>query len=904
MSAPWHTLGPEEVLKRLDSSPSGLDSGEAARRLGKFGPNLLKERPKPSPARRFLRQFTGAPILMLIAAICVLIALTLVFNENHATDAIVIFIVIFVNAVMGYIQESKAERAMEALQRMTSPKAKVVRAGVMAVLDVREVVPGDVITLEEGDKVPADARMLSCTTLDIDESMLTGESVPAHNDLDEVGGHKALLQERTDMAYAGTVVTRGRCNAVVVATGMDTEMGHIAEHIQAEEGPTPLQKRLDALGKQIALIAIFAVILLFIIDYIAPPENSVVESFLLSVSLAVAIIPEGLPIVTLVTLALGMQVMARRHAVVRKLMAVETLGSTTYICSDKTGTLTRNQMTVREMLIGGRPYLVTGDGYEPVGDIMDGDRKADVDDASLREALLTMALCNDSHLIHKDGGWQVVGDPTEGALLSVVGKAGLTPKELAVRAPRAGEKVFDTRRKMMTTMQRTDKGVLVLVKGAPEVLLELAGSVLKDGKAQPITPELREELLAANQGFARKAYRVLALGSRLLPPSSDLEADGMEKGLDFIGLVAIFDPPRPEVKDAIGRCRDAGIEVVMITGDQKETGRAVARELGILGSGDGLLTGAELERMPDEQFQGLVEGVRVYARVSPDHKLRIVQALQEKGQVVAMTGDGVNDAPALARADIGIAMGLTGTDVAREASDMVLTDDNFSSIVAAVEEGRRIYENIRKFIRYQLSTNVGAIILIFSATLALLPAIPLYPVQILWVNILMDGPPAMALGLSPGSSLLMKRRPRSPKERILNREIITVVVLNGCVMGALAFLLFRWDLLGGASSAHAQTLTFTAFVVFQMFSVFNCTSLYWSAGSTMTSKNPFLIIAVAASLLLQLVVVYAPFMNTLFHTVPLGAPDWVAILACGALVLLIEEVRKAVVRARHPEVRA
>jgi Ca2+-transporting ATPase len=897
-------LGPEEVLKRLDSRPSGLDGEEAARRLQKYGPNLLKEKPKPSAVRRFLGQFTSAPILMLIAAIFVLIGLTIVFKENHTTDAVVIFIVIFVNAVMGYIQESKAERAMEALKRMTSPKAKVIRAGVTSVVDVSGVVPGDVITLEEGDKVPADARVLTCPTLEVDESMLTGESVPAHKGIDEVPGHKALIQEKTDMAYAGTVVTRGRCNAVVVATGMETEMGHIAEHIQVEEGPTPLQKRLDALGKQIAMIAIFAVILLFIIDSIAPPVTSVVESFLLSVSLAVAIIPEGLPIVTLVTLALGMQVMAKRHAVVRKLMAVETLGSTTYICSDKTGTLTRNQMTVREMLIGGRPYTVTGDGYEPAGKIMDGDGKADVSDPALREALLTMALCNDSHLVLKEGRWQVVGDPTEGAMLSVVGKAGLTPKELGLEAPRVGEKVFDTRRKMMTTMQRTGDGVLVLVKGAPEVLLELAGSVLRDGKAHSITPELREEVLVANHRFARKAYRVLALGSRPLPPGADLESDGIEKGLRFIGLVAILDPPRPEAKDAIQRCHGAGIEVVMITGDQRETGRSVAGELGILDVDDGLLTGAEMERMPDAEFSSRVENVRVYARVSPDHKLRIVQALQQKGHVVAMTGDGVNDAPALARADIGIAMGVTGTDVAREASDMVLTDDNFSSIVAAVEEGRRIYENIRKFIRYQLSTNVGAIFLIFSATLAILPAIPLYPVQILWVNILMDGPPAMALGLSPGSSLLMKRKPRSPKERVLNREILEVVAINGCVMGALAFLLFRWDLLGGASSIHAQTLTFTAFVVFQMFGVFNCTSLYWSAGSSMTRKNPFLIIAVAVSLLLQLVVVYAPFMNALFHTVPLGLRDWAVILSCSALVLIVEEARKAVVRARHPEVRA
>jgi Ca2+-transporting ATPase len=904
MPAPWHTLGPEKALELLRSQPSGLDGKEASRRLAEHGPNLLKDKPRPSALRRFIGQFSSAPILMLIAAIIILLGLTLIFGENHTTDAIVIFIVIFINAVMGFIQESKAERAMEALKRMTSPKARVLRDGVTTVIDVSEVVPGDVLELEEGDKVPADARVLTATSLEIDESMLTGESLPVRKDPNEVFAEKALLQERLDMAYAGTVVTRGRGAAVVAATGMETEMGHIATHIQEDETRTPLQKRLDSFGKQIAMMAVFAVILLFIIDTLAPPDNSVVESFLLSVSLAVAIIPEGLPIVTLVTLAMGMQVMARRHAVVRKLMAVETLGSTTYICSDKTGTLTRNQMTAREMLIGGKEYTLTGDGYEPAGKILLDGKEADVGEPCLQDALLCMALCNDSHLVNKEGRWEVVGDPTEGALLSVVGKAGLSPKELMLQNIRCGEKVFDARKKMMTTVHKSAGVVRAFVKGAPEVLLELAGAILHGGKAVPVDPGNRQHVLDHNRHFASKSYRVLALGIRTLPPGSDCEAEDIERGLTFIGLVAILDPPRPEVRDAIERCHSAGIKVVMITGDQKETGRAVARELGILDNQEGIITGAEIENMPQEEFEEHVEGVRVYARVSPDHKLKIVQALQDKGQVVAMTGDGVNDAPALARADIGIAMGVTGTDVAREASDMVLTDDNFSSIVAAVEEGRRIYDNIRKFIRYQLSTNVGAIVLIFSATLSMLAALPLYPVQILWVNILMDGPPAVALGLSPGSSQLMKRGPRSPGERILNREILSVVALNGVIMGALAFLLFWRDLHSGATESHAQTLTFTAFVVFQMFSVFNCISLNRSAFRSYVGKNPFLLLAVAASLLLQLLVVYLPLLNGPFHTVPLGLDDWALILGCGALVLFIEEVRKSIVRAVRPETAA
>jgi len=900
----WHTLGPETVLDRLGSGPSGLDEAESVRRLALYGPNLLREKPRPSALRRFVAQFSSAPILMLIAAIIILLGLTLVFHEDHTTDAVVIFIVIFINAVMGFVQESKAERAMEALKRMTSPKAKVLRDGAPVVVDVRAVVPGDVISLEEGDKVPADARVLTSTTLEVDESMLTGESLPARKDQPEVPGPRALLQERTDMVFAGTVVTRGRTDAVVVATGMETEMGRIATHIQEDEGKTPLQKRLDTLGKQIAVIALFAVVLLFAIDYIAPPDNPVVESFLLSVSLAVAIIPEGLPIVTLVTLAMGMQVMARRHAVVRKLMAVETLGSTTYICSDKTGTLTRNEMTAREMLVGGLEYTISGDGYEPSGAILREGRPADTGDPGLGDALLCMALCNGSHLARKDGRWSVVGDPTEGALLAVVGKAGLNPKELMLRNTRCGEKVFDARRKMMTTVHRTEGGVRAFVKGAPEVLLDLAGAILREGRAVPVDPLLRQRVMDENARYASKAYRVLALGVRSLPAGADCCAEDIERGLTFIGLVAILDPPRPEVRGAIGRCRSAGMNVVMITGDQRETGRAVASELGILDGGGGILTGADLEALPDDRFREKVDSVRVYARVSPDHKLRIVRALQDRGQVVAMTGDGVNDAPALARADIGISMGVSGTDVAREASDMVLTDDNFSSIVDAVEEGRRIYDNIRKFIRYQLSTNVGAIVLIFSATLAMLAAIPLYPVQILWVNILMDGPPAVALGLSPGSSMLMKRRPRRPEERILSREILSVVAFNGAVMGALAFLLFRWDLQNGASVAHAQTLTFTAFVVFQMFSVFSCISMTRSAFRSYVGRNPLLLVAVAVSLLLQVLVVYVPLLNVPFHTVPLELRDWGVILGLGGLVLLVEEVRKAAVRAVRPEVRA
>jgi Ca2+-transporting ATPase len=902
---PWHTLSPEEIQRRLHTSPEGLNDADVKQRIEKYGPNELKEKKKKSVIERFLGQFTSAPIIMLIVAIIILVALTFLFHEDHTPDAVVIFIVIFVNAIMGFVQESKAEKAMEALKKLTSPRAKVVRCGETVIVDVGTVVPGDILSLEEGDKVAADARIMTSTTLEIDESMLTGESLPARKGEEAILDPKALIQDRSDMAYAGTVITRGRCCAIVVSTGMETEMGRIASFIQDEEEPTPLQKRLDTLGKQIAYIAIFLVVLLFALNQFAR-ESNVVESFLLSVSLAVAIIPEGLPIVSLVTLAMGMQAMAKRNAVVRKLMCVETLGSTTYICSDKTGTLTRNQMTIREMFIGGIHYSVKGDGYEPKGTILRDGKPADLKEPSLDEALHIMALCNDSHLADKKGKWTVVGDPTEGALLSVVGKADMKPGDMAVDHIRCGEKVFDPRRKMMTTVHKTPRGVVAFVKGAPEIILELAGRVMNDGKTHLIGPELRKEILDINAGYAAKAYRVLAFGSRLLPDEADCTAEDVERGLTFIGMVAILDPPREEVAAAVEECHKAGMHVVMITGDQRETGKAVAKKLGILDTDDGILTGAELSKMSDEEFNAKVKDIRVYTRVSPEHKMKIVQALQGKGEVVAMTGDGVNDAPALAKADIGIAMGISGTDVAREASDMVLMDDNFSTIVAAVEEGRRIYSNIRKFIRYQLSTNFGAIFLLFAATLLALRAIPLYPVQILWINILMDGPPAVALGLAPGSKKLMKQPPRDPQEKILNKKIIQIVAFNGIFMGFLTFMLFWYDLsLWDPSSkygiAHSETLTFTAFVIFQMFSVFNCNSRTRSAINRDLKKNPFLLMAVTASVLLQLCVVYVPPLQVMFHTVPLDLRDWALILGCGLLVLIVEETRKAVVRKLHPE---
>jgi P-type Ca2+ transporter type 2C len=906
-SPKWHTLTTEAILKKLKTSQEGLSSSEVTTRLEKYGPNKLKEPPKRSPILEFLGQFSSPPVLMLIVAIIILAAISVFTEEKHWADMIVIFIVIFLNATMGFIQENKAQKALESLKKMTAPKVRVVRNGAVIIAESEEVVPGDMLSLEEGDKVPADARVIETVALEIDESMLTGETVPVRKDTEAVSDTKAQLADRTNMVFMGTIVTRGRGCAAVTSTGMSTEMGNIASVVSGEEEETPLQKKLEGLSKQIAGLAVAAVIVLFIIRMLVPPLD-VVESFLLSVSLAVAIIPEGLPIVMLVTLAVGMQIMAKRNAIVRKLPAVETLGSTTVICTDKTGTLTKNQMTVKEMWVGGQDIKVTGDGYDPKGKLLCQGKECSETETSrpaLVQALRTMVLCNDSHLMKKEGKWTVVGDPTEGSLLVLAQKAQASAQAIHHELPRCGEKVFDPKRRIMTTVH-IDKGKQVAyIKGAPEVVIEMATMVFDGDKVVPLTPELKERILKVNSAYAEKAFRVLALGVKPLNGTEDLEADDFEMDLTLIGLVGIVDPVRKDAQDAIKVALGAGIKVVMITGDQKATAKSVARELGILRTkvrkqrdDEAVLTGAEIDELSEEEFVEIVGSISVYARVSPDHKMKIIKALQAKGEIVAMTGDGVNDAPALRASNIGIAMGKGGTDVAREASDMVLTDDKFSTIVGAVEEGRRIYDNIRKFIRYQLSTNMGAILLLFIATLALPGVIPLYPVQVLWVNIMVDGPPAVALGLEPMNQDLMNRKPRNPKESILSPRLLRGIVFNGLWMGLAAVLLFWWGMRNyEGDPAHIQTLTFTGFVIFQMINVFNCRSMTRSVFGIGLKGNRFLLLAVVASILLQIAVVYTAPMHFILKTVNLNLTDWALILGLAITIFMLEESKKAWLRS-------
>ncbi|MEM4161257.1 MAG: HAD-IC family P-type ATPase, partial [Thermoplasmata archaeon] len=849
---------------------------------------------KEHPVIKFLKQFRSIPIIMLIVAAIITLLLTIFTEENHLSDTAAIIIAITINAVMGHMMEARAEKAMEALKRLTAPKTKVIRDGVSQEILVEDLVPGDIVVLEEGDKVPADIRLLETTNLEVDESMLTGESITVQKDAQEYPLN-AEKWERGNLVYMGTIVARGRGRGVVVYTGMDTELGKIAKLVQETEAEeTPLQKSIDTLGKQIGYIAIAVSTLLFF-TATAISQGHLSQNFLLAISLAVAIIPEGLPIVLVVTLAIGMQVMAKRNAIVRRLMCVETLGCTSVICTDKTGTLTKNQMTVKEIFVEGERLSVSGTGYEPKGEIERG--------VEHKQSIETLArigvLCNNANLFEERGIWRVIGDPTEGALLALAGKMGIVPKQYHTRYKRLYEKVFDPRKKIMSTINDMEGKMVIHIKGAPEVLLSLSTSVLDNGKVLPLSPEYKARIEKANREMASKGYRVLALGYKEVDQiPSDVEE--MEKGMTFVGLVGIIDPPRPEVKDAIKTCREAGIKVVMITGDQKDTAIAIAKQLGIW-SGK-ILTGAELEKMSEEELAKIVEEVSVYARVHPEMKLKIVRAFKRRGHIVAMTGDGVNDAPALANADIGISMGITGTDVAKDASGIVLADDNFATIVRAVEEGRKIYENIRKFVRYQITTNIGATTLVFLAIFAVPGVIPLYPVQILWVNILIDGPPAQALGLEPATKRIMKQKPRDPKEYILSREIISAILVNGLTMALLTLFVF-WhsytfapaEYSGIERERYAQTMTFTAFVIFQMYSVLTCRNLRESLFS-LKMNNRALIITIIIAILLQVFAVYMPFMNTTFRTVGIRAIDWITIALLGTILICVDETRKAITR--------
>jgi len=872
----WHSLSAQEVARQQGADPAaGLGRAEASARLERFGRNKLAERPPRAAWLAFTDQFKSALILVLIGAGFLAGAI------GDLKDAAVIFIVVLVNAILGFWQEHRAEETLAALKKMLSPHARVRRDGREEEIAATQLVPGDLVLLETGDRVPADGRLLATHSAQIDESALTGESQPVTKQADALLEQDASLAERVNMAYMNTVVTRGRALMLVTGTGMGTEMGRLSGMLaEAESSPTPLQRQLDTLGHRLAMIACGVIAVIFAIG-LARGEPFL-EIVLTSIALAVAAIPEGLPAVVTVTLAIGVHRMAQHRAIVRRLGAVETLGCTTVICSDKTGTLTMNRMTARTLVFQGQRYFVTGEGYDGIGEINpdDGGTPADLD-----RLLRPATLANDSRICN----CELIGDPTEGALLAMAAKAGWDVENLTPHSPRIAEIPFDSAYKFQAAFHIEGDRCRLYVKGAPDALLARAAwHLTADGEAALDSAAL-SYWNAENGKLAGKAMRVLALAEKDFPATGfDPGADLMThvRDLTFIGLAGISDPPRPEARDAIALCRRAGIAVKMITGDHRLTAAAIARELGIEGE---VIDGAELDDLSQEELARRIDAIGVFARVAPEHKVRIVQALKAAGQVVAMTGDGVNDAPALKSADIGIAMGKAGTEVAREAATMVLTDDNFATIVDAVQEGRAIYDNIVKFVRFQLSTNMGAIQTVLGASLLGWPT-PFTAIQILWINIIMDGPPAMSLGVEPSREGVMDEPPRRNDTRILSLPRFIRLFVYGLTMAVGTLGMFHYAQPQGET--YALTLAFTTFVFFQFFNMFNARAEFGSAWNRNLFHNRWLWLSLGAVVALQVLVVNWGPAQEVFRTTDLTRNDWGLAVLVASSVLLLDECRK------------
>ncbi|MBI2940477.1 MAG: cation-translocating P-type ATPase [Chloroflexi bacterium] len=884
----WHASRAEEVLQALETGRSGLTTTVARRRLAEVGPNELRPEARVSPIALFFGQFKAFLILILLAAAAISVLL------GEVLDATIIFIIVALSATLGFIQEYRASRALEALRRLSAPTADVVRDEEEQTIPAGELVPGDIVLLAVGDRAPADGRLIETYNLKVDESTFTGESEPVEKQTDPLLDSSPLV-ERTNMVYAGTTVIHGRGVAVVVATGMQTEFGRIAHLIQVEEEPrTPLERRMEEIGRRLGVgaLAVVAVVVALGIGR----GGLLFEMFLWGVSLAVAAVPEALPAVVTGALTIGVQRIVRRHAIVRRLPAVETLGTTTVICSDKTGTLTRNEMTVRRLWVGEREVEVTGIGYEPRGEL----RVEARDDRDLAWMARVSILCNDAHLLRGEHGRHFIrGDPTEGALLVMAAKIGFEPEPVRLGYPRVAEIPFNAVRKRMTTIHLIPEGpagrLLVCVKGAPEVILPRCTHFLHQGIARPLTREVRQSVLGSNAAMARRALRVLGLARRELPGgAAEPTEEVVERELVFVGLAGMVDPPRDEVKSALRAAAEAGVRTLMITGDHKLTALAVGGELGMVRDDDVALTGPEIDRLTDEEFARLTDEVTVFARTTPEHKLRLVTTLQHKGQIVAMTGDGINDAPALQRADIGVAMGISGTDVTREAADMVLADDNYATIVAAVSEGRVIYDNIRKFIRYLLSTNSGEILTMFVAVLVGLP-VPLLAIQVLWINLVTDGLPALALGVEPAEPGVMRRPPRDPRESVFARGLWQHIVWVGVLMAAGTLGVMVWAL-ATESLATARTMVFLTLASFQMFHVLAIRSEWQSFLRLGLFSNPYLTGAVALTFALQLAVTYVPFLQSGFATVALDARQVGVCLAVASTVFWAVELEKWILR--------
>jgi magnesium-transporting ATPase (P-type) len=919
---PWSVDAPV-IASALHTDPErGLTSAEAETRLADTGPNRLQSAP-PVPAwKKLLAEFVDPLVFLLLAAVVIsLVTWVIDGAEGVPFEAIVILAILVANAVLGYVQEARAEEAVAALQRMAAASSTVVREGVERRVPATDVVPGDVLVLGEGDVVSADGRLLSAASLTVAEASLTGESEPVLKDTSTLP-EEVALGDRVNMVFSGTAVTRGRGRAVVTGTGMSTEMGRIADLLgETKQEATPLQREIALVGKTLGIavvgIAIVVMAAIFVTSDIRTASDAV-DVLLVGVSLAVAAVPEGLPAVLSVVLALGVQRMARQHAIVKELSSVETLGSASVVCSDKTGTLTRNEMTIQRIVTASGAVDVTGTGYEPTGELLVDGRRMDGGPIGeeVRIVLSGGALANDASLREEGGEWIVVGDPTEAAFLVAEAKAGLTPAR-AARFSRVGEIPFSSERKLMSTLQADAErsgGIAVVTKGAPDVLLARCTHEQVGFDVVALSDERRREVLATIDTLADDALRTLGVAYRRLEdaPPAVQPHESLEQQLIFAGVVGIIDPPRAEARVAIAEAHRAGVRVVMITGDHPRTAARIAAELGIVGSGGEAVTGVELDRLGDDDaaFRDIVRSSSVYARVAPEHKLRIVDALRADGNIVAMTGDGVNDAPALKRADIGVAMGRTGTDVTKEAANMILADDNFATIVAAIREGRAIFSNIRKFLRYLLSSNAGEVLtmlfgVVFAGFLGLdrtgeSVAVPLLATQILWINLLTDTAPALAMGVDPPPDDVMSRPPRRLTDRVIDTEMQVGVVFVGFVMAVATLLTIDIDLPGGLIEGHgslqeARTLAFTTLVLAQLFNCFNARSDRTSAFHHLFT-NRLLWAAIALSLLLQFAVIYVPFLHHAFDTSPLGLDDWLLCLGLASSVLWADELRKLVAR--------
>lgn len=890
----WYQMTPDEAVAKLESdNRKGLSQEEAERRLSEHGTNELKEEEKKPLAKKLAEQFLDPMIIIL------LIAAVISGMVGEAVDSVIILVIVIVNALLSIFQEGKAEEAIAALKKMSSPTVKVIRGGVSKEINSAHVVPGDIVLLETGDIVPADLRLLESTNLKIDESSLTGESVAVEKHAEEKLEEEVGIGDRLNVAYSASIVTYGRGRGIVTATGEDTEIGKIATSLSTmEDEQTPLQRKLAGLSKTLGILVVAVCAVVFIVGKIYGHDT--LNMFMTSVSLAVAAIPEGLPAIVTIVLSMGMGNMAKRHAIVKRLLAVETLGTTTYICSDKTGTLTQNEMTVTHVYVDGKVLDVSGTGYAPKGDVTFEGKPVTFDDIHGLKTLSTIAtLTNDADLKEENGAYGIIGDPTEGALITFSGKQGIDEKKLEEEYPRVDEIPFDSERKMMSTFHQNyfEDKTSSFTKGAPDVVLSRCKYFLKDGEVVELTAKDREEISEQNNSFAKNALRVLAYAYRnydALP--SEITSDAIEKDMVFVGLTGMIDPARPEVKAAIKECRSAGIVPVMITGDYLLTAKAIAEELGILREGDHAMMGEELNGKSPEEIREIVKTTRVFARVSPQNKVQIVTALKENGEITAMTGDGVNDAPAIKKADIGIAMGITGTDVAKNTADVILTDDNFATIVHAVEEGRIIYANIKKFVTFLLSCNIGEVLVVFLSILLNLPT-PFLPIQLLWLNLVTDSFPALALGVEKGEEETMHEPPRDPKEPILDKSVTITLIIQSIAITAATMGVYYYALTThgatGDGLIYSRTMAFSTLVFSELFRSFSSRSIDDTLLKMGFFTNKRLNQAVLLSLSLVLVVLYVPALEKMFHMTDLNFMDWAIVLISALIPLVIGEIQKA-----------